>query len=504
MLKVLKNPLTFLALILILGFAVRLYRIDSPVADWHSWRQADTAAVSRNFYKQSLPTPDGEGKEGYNPLIPRYDDMSGVAENPVINPERYRFVEFPIANSLTYLAYLINGGVDERLARLVSILFSLGSTIFVYLLAKKYFGVINGLLSAFIFAFLPFNIFFSRVILPEPALVFFSLGMLYYLDLWIKLNTKSSFILGFVFTVLAFLTKPVAVFYLIPLVHSYYIKEGKFWPIPKRYFYILPAFLPFIGWRLWINQHPEGIPGSKWLLNGNQIRFKPAFWRWIIEDRFGRELLGTSGTFMFLVGILRRPLDNQSWLLHLLGFSSLLFLIVFATGNVQHDYYQTLIIPAVAIFSARGFLSLISGIPGFLPKLVTAPIAVLSLFLVFFLGWGEIKGFYQINNPAIVEAGLEADKILPKDAKVIAPLNGDTSFLYQTNRAGFPSVPLPIPELVTKYGITHYVSTAKDAKTKWVMRNYEVIKETENYVIADLTKPKPATSSATLDPEPSQ
>ena len=99
--KILKTEAFWLCLIIIMAFSVRLYRIDNPIADWHSWRQADTAAVARNFYK-----------DGYNPFVPKYDDMSGVAEFPIANPERYRFVEFPIYNSLVYFVYLINGGVD--------------------------------------------------------------------------------------------------------------------------------------------------------------------------------------------------------------------------------------------------------------------------------------------------------------------------------------------------------------------------------------------------------
>src|SRR3989344_980789 len=121
--KILKSSLFWIVLIVVIGFAARLYKIDTPLADWHSWRQADTAAVSRNFYK-----------DGYNPLMPKYDDMSGVAESPNPNPRRLRFVEFPIYNSIVYLAYLLNGEVDIKLARLVSIIFSLGSISLIYLI----------------------------------------------------------------------------------------------------------------------------------------------------------------------------------------------------------------------------------------------------------------------------------------------------------------------------------------------------------------------------------
>lgn len=479
MLRIFKEPKAYLIVIIIIAFWARLYKLDNPVADWHSWRQADTAAVARNFYKG-----------GYNPFIPKYDDMTGVAQNPVPNPQRYRFVEFPIYNSLIYFAYHLNGGVDERLARLVSIIISIGSLVFVYLIAKRYFGEATGLLSALLFGILPFNIYFSRVILPEPTLVFLSLGMFYFINRWIFENTKSLYIWSLVFTAGAFLTKPQAVFYLLPLIHSYYQKEGGFWPIPRRYFGLLiPALLPFALWRIWMNQFPEGIPASNWLFNGNHIRFKPAFFKWIIGDRFGREILTVTGTFLFLIGLLIKPKPKEGWMPHLICLSCFLFLLVFATGNVQHDYYQAFIVPALVIFTARGFMLLLQGIPGFLPRLWTIPIAFLFLPLTIYLGWNEVKGLYQINNPAIVEAGKETDRLLPKNAVVIAPYNGDTSFLYQTNRPGWPMVAFPIDAMIQDFGVTHYVSTTYDDKTREFMARFKVLVEKRDYVILDLKSP---------------
>lgn len=482
MFKLFKKPVFYLLVIILISFSLRLYKIDNPVADWHSWRQADTAAVARNFYKQS-----------FNPFVPRYDDMSGVAQNPVPNPQRYRFVEFPIYNSLVYFTYLLNGGIDERLARLVSIIISLGSLVFVYLITKRYFGTVTALLSALLFGILPFNIYFSRSILPEPILVFFSLGMLYFLDRWIFENKKPLFILGIIFTSCAFLTKPYSVFYLLPLVYSYYQKEGKFWPIPKRYFSlaIWPA-AALILWRVWIAQHPEGIPASNWLLNGTGIRFKPVFFKWILGDRFGREILSVCGTLLFFLGLLIKARPKEGLFLHLFAAASLLFLIVFATGNVQHDYYQTFIVPALVIFVARGFILLFEGIPNFLPRVFTIPLALLFLIMTIYLTWGEVSGLYQINNPSIIEAGREADRILPKDAIVIAAYNGDTSFLYQTNRAGWPNVAFPIEEMIERFGVTHYISTTYDSQTKQFMENFTVLAEDQNFVIIDLTNSKKA------------
>lgn len=491
--KFFTNQYLFLALILALGFWVRLYKIDNPVADWHSWRQADTAAVARNFYK-----------ERFNPFLPRYDDMSGVAQYPVPNPSRYRFVEFPIYPTLIYLTYLVNGGVDERLARLVNVIFSLGSTALVFFIARRHLGTATGLLSSLLFAILPFNVYFSRVILPEPSLVFFCLGMFYFTDRWLWEKSQKWYWASLTFTALAFLTKPMAVFYLLPLAYSYFKTGGKIWPVPIRLLvWLVLALAPFILWRVWMAQHPEGIPASNWLLNGNGIRFRPAFWRWILAERLGNVILTVPGILLFFVGAIVRPVKER-WLMHLWLLSAFLYLAVVATGNVTHDYYQTLIIPPLVIFTARGFMLLVDGIPGFVARVWTVPVALLFLGLVPYLGWMEVKGFYQINNPVIVEAGREADRMLPKEAVVVAPYNGDTAFLYQTNRPGWANVTYPIKDLKDVYKVGYYISVNYDAKTKWVMKKYTVMVENPKFVIVDLRVENPEFYQKYNEPEPSQ
>lgn len=489
--KNLKRGEFYLVVILAVGFFVRLYKIDNPIADWHSWRQADTASVARNFYQ-----------EGFNPFIPKYDDLIGTDKNYIPNKERYRLVEFPIYNSLVYFAYLLKGGVDEKLARLVSVLMSLGSTLFLYLIVKRYWGVFTAHLSALLFAILPFNIYFSRVTLPEPTLVFFCLGMVYFTDLWISKNNRKLYFVSIFFTAMAFLVKPTAIFYFLPLVYLYYLKEGKWWPIPRRYlFFATLAFAPLLLWRVWISRFPAGIPPSGWLLDGDNIRFKPAFWRWIIGERLGKEILGAAGIVLFSLGALIKSLPWEGKFLHLLLLSMLAYLIVFATGNIRHDYYQILIIPILAAFTARGFTLLFKGADNLLPRFWTIPLALLLLFLTPYFGWQEVKGLYQINNGAIVEAGQEANKILPKRAVVLAPYNGDTAFLYQINRSGLAMTVLPIEKLKEIFGITHFVSVNYDDRTNWITRHYEVLEANPRFVIVDLTKGKLLDKNVP-DPEP--
>lgn len=261
----------------------------------------------------------------------------------------------------------------------------------------------------------------------------------------------------------------------------------------------LIALLPFVLWRMWILQQPEGIPASNWLMNGDHIRFRPAFWWWLVSERLGREILGATGLVLFMLGILIRPKNNNFfmhiWLLSMFGYFA-----IFATGNIRHNYYQYIFVPIAAVFLTLGFWHLIKGLPQFLPRFWTIMVALLFLPLAYYFSWTQVKGFYQINNPVIVEAGKRADQILPKEAIILAPYNGDTAFLYQTNRPGWPVSALPLAELVTDYGVTHFVSTARDDKTNWVLRHFLILEDNPKFVIADLRVLKSPLTDKDLEP----
>ncbi len=473
MMKILKNQYFWLLSILLVALVARLYKIDSPIADWHSWRQADTAAVTRNFIKY-----------GFNPFVPKFDDLSGISEHPVVNINGYRFVEFPIYNIVVYPLYLLLGVVDKY-SRLVSVLFSLGSIIFLYLISKRYLGVITALIIVAVYGLLPFNIFFSRTSLPEPTFLFFSLGMIYFVDKGIWESKRNWGIWAVVFTAVAFLIKPWAIFFVPPLVYSVIKKEGSLKKSIKYLWFFVLALVPFILWRLWILNHAEGIPASGWLLNSDGIRFRPAFWWWLISERIGREILGATGLVLFVIGLLIRP-KEKNYFFHVWLLSFFAYFVIFATGNVRHNYYQYIFVPIAAVFFTLGFVYLITGVKEFLPRFWTIILATLFLPLSFYFSYTQVKGFYQVNNPVIVEAGKEADKILPAEAMIVAPYNGDTAFLYQTNRSGFPFTPLPLTEMVADYGVTNFISVSRDDKTNWVLRHFRILEDNPRFVIADL------------------
>ncbi|MDP3724053.1 MAG: glycosyltransferase family 39 protein [bacterium] len=464
-----------IAILLIGTFVVRLYKIDIPIADWHSWRQADTAAVARNFVE-----------DGFHLFRPTYDDLSSLQTGRP-NPQGLRLVEFPLYNAMIGLVYLITG-VNEMSARLVSVLFATTSTFLLYLLIRRLMTERVAVLSAAFYAFLPYNIYFTRSIFPEVPAVTFLLAAYLAFAYWMEVKKKSSlWIFGVLSTVLgavALLVKPTTIFFFLPFVWFAWKKYE--WSMIRRlelWTSGLTMVLPLVLWRWWISHFPEGIPASEWLLNGQNIRFTGAFFRWIFAERFGKLIMTGWGMPLFILGLIRGRLKDDLFPYALL-VGTLLYVTVFAMGNIQHDYYQILIIPTLAIFLGRGADFLLSPPPS-LSKVWTMPILAVCLVAIAAFGWYEIRGNYQINHWEIVEAGRAVDQLTPKDAKVIAPYFGDTAFLYQTKRKGWPIMDSPIDTLIAR-GATHYVSVQFDDVTKQLMQKYPIVTQTEKYIILDL------------------
>ncbi|OGM78962.1 hypothetical protein A2197_02815, partial [Candidatus Woesebacteria bacterium RIFOXYA1_FULL_48_16] len=468
-----------LSIILIFAFLVRLYKINNPIADWHSWRQADTASVSRTFVEK-----------GINLLYPRYHDVSSI-QTGIFNPEGYRFVEFPVFNAVH--AFLASGFPSLSLeiwGRLVSIFSALASTVFIFLIGKKLMGKRAALLAASFFAFIPYNIYFTRVILPEPMATTFALA-----SLWLFVEFLDREKLGYLsLSGLAFglsmLIKPFTFFYILPFIYLAHKKYGleTIYKTPKLLIRLLVfvnlAFAPFIIWRAWINQFPQGIPFFTWAFNGDGIRFRPSFWRWIFGERLGHLILGGWGLIVFAFGLLGKAKGTRFSQIFLLGM--FLYVVIFATASVRHDYYQIFVIPAVSFTMALGTINIWNSLQ--FNRWAARLLLIFSLVVMFFTSTLQVKEFYKVNKPEIMEAGRAVDRLTPKDAWVVAPYNGDTAFLYQTKRWGWPAIDDSIDNIVEK-GADYYVSvTLADPDTKMVRERFEVVEETPSYAIFDLNK----------------
>lgn len=467
-----------LFLIILGGLLVRFYHFTYPIADWHSWRQVDTSAVSRNFVQN-----------GFDLLHPRFEDLSNIPSGVYDNPQGYRFVEFPIYNALQAGGFLLFGKFTlEEWGRIVSIISSIFSVFLLYFLVSRYSNNRVGLYSAFFFAFLPFNIFWGRTILPDSLATTSTLTGLLFFDIWIKNYEKKNsekvifFLLSGLFLALALLLKPFAAFFFLPVIWSSFEKWGI--SMLKRWDLIFLAILsstPLLLWRWWSLHFPPGVPQSGWLFNGSDIRFKGAFFHWIFASRIAELILGFWGVFIFGLGVI---VKNKSYFLSFL-FASLLYLFIVATGNVQHSYYQIPIMPTIAIFLALGTNFLINPPKQYFSRIISIPLLIICIAFMFSFSWFEVRDYYNIQDSSIIRAGEAVDKIIPKNAKIIAPYGGDTTLLYFTKRQGWPSFEKSTEALI-KMGADYILLVHPVPANFAIGKEYKIVSFSPDYILVDL------------------
>lgn len=487
-----------LVAILLLAGLLRLYRLQAPLADWHSWRQADTASVTREYVKN-----------GIDLLHPQYHDLSNIPSGEE-NPQGWRMVEFPLVNAFT--AWLLRWHPQWDLV-VTSRLLTVGSTVlalgFFVDVVRHFAGKKVALLSGFVWAVMPYAIYYGRVILPEPYMLLFVILTAWFLDRWLRQNNLAWLLATTLAAATALLIKPVAIFFVPWWLGMVLMRNPRQLGYRKWLLMFMAALvgvLPLLWWRQWILKFSAGIPASTWLLNGNGIRLRPAWWRWLFSDRLGRIMFGYWGAGLLLLGLLSTVPQNwrllpaqkwwkqtivflQTWIQQsgaLLGLTvgMLLYLTVFATGNVQHDYYQILLIPLVSWLAAAGILWVVDRCHSTVERYFAIKLLViLGLFSLAF-SWYQVKDWFSIINPAIVEAGQAVDRLTEPDALIIAPYMGDTAFLFQTNRRGWP-IGGEIEKRIQQ-GADYYVSTAYDDETNQLLNDQEVVLQNDQFVIIKL------------------
>lgn len=479
------NVLTILLAVVVctVGIIFRLYKVTEPLADFHSWRQADTAAVARNF-----------SHRGVQLFTPTYDDLSNIQSGKE-NPQGYRMVEFPLYNAaITYLHAVTPNIPHEVDGRMISILFSTITIAVIFYLLRMEAGVLAAFVGSVTFATMPFFVYFTRVVLPEPTAL--GLSMIAVLGLY-QFARQSSAVWRWVWlsaSALSFasalLIKPTVIFFAIPL--GYLFIRAYSWDVMRRpfmYLYWLIAFLPLLLWRQYIYQFPEGIPVSDWLITSvntgggvQRIFFKPAFFRWIFYERINNLILGGFLTTFFVLGSLVRP---KKYLFHAMLLGTLAYLFTFQGGNVQHEYYQTLILPTIAIMVGLGMSFLYQHSRQFISASLLIPILIAIYGFSWFISFYTVHTYYNTPGDLIQIAKVVKDVTEP-DAKIVTDTLGDTTLLYLSERRGAPAVFEDLPKLKAK-GYRYFVTQKMDVAETIIQEGiFSPIVRTDKFVLFEL------------------
>ena len=141
-----------------------------------------------------------------NHLIYGFAQTNFVSVVSVVNGQNiYHLSHPPLFQIFIATSYSVFG-LHEWSARLVPILFSLGSIVLIYLIARMLWDKETALLSSIFAAFMPISAYFGRIVNFESAALFFALLIIIGYIHWIETNEKKYFFLMLIGVVFGGLT----------------------------------------------------------------------------------------------------------------------------------------------------------------------------------------------------------------------------------------------------------------------------------------------------------
>ncbi len=326
--------------VVVLGAIARLYNIDVPLFDFHSYRQHDTAALARNFYEGQM-----------NILYPQVDwrgESPGYVEVPL------QLYTYPVA--LLYHVF----GPHEWVGRAFNILVYVFSALLLFRLTARVFDRRAGILATGIYTAVPLAFYQTRAFQPDALLALGSLAGVYYFWVWTEQPRWRFLALSALGTAVAVLIKPPSLYLAVPLAFLAYRRFGlgalrrpALWGYAA--FVIVPAFLWFRhAYGLWVDY------GNTFGLLGRQT--VAGIWplgdyHWVLlakklAERITFEILTPPGFLLLGAGFAfnwwnrSRVRSGVLWW-WLIGFG--VYVLLVPRGHWGHNHYQ---LPAVFLAAA--------------------------------------------------------------------------------------------------------------------------------------------------------
>lgn len=506
--KVIDRPVSLdVRILLIAGLSVLIHLIylNQPLVDAQNWRQADTAAIARNFYT-----------EDFRLLYPRVD-WRGTTEGYVEG-------EFPLYPYLVAILYKAVGGVHEALGRLLSAVFFALSVLMLFKLAAKLYTRNIGYLSALLFTLMPINVFYGRTFMVEPLMILCSIAMVYEFSEWLDRGGWVRFLIAVGWSTLALLVKIPTLYMGLPLVFLAHRTFGKkMWRQWALWVFAVLVLLPPILWyahahRLFLQTH---LTFGIWNQYGYSkfgslaLRLDPAFYSKLLERIFG-VILTPVGGVLFLVGLLWPVRDHREYVLHVWVLAVIIYVFIAAEGNRALDYYQMPLVPPAVILMAKPLWAVLNGtviqrtVLG--QRLSTR--AAIGLFVALIAAFSYtyaqplFKGhLYTTYFTSEVEIGKQVDQRVPRDARIVvidldenrrAPYRSQNPvLLYHCNRKGWQITPDEASpehiEALRKQGATVLVTSILEMvknTTLWnyLKSNYQLLARNDQFMAVELIR----------------
>lgn len=492
MMREANNKKIWLFSILALALLLRLYKINSPILDLYPVRQEQCAMVARNFFRESLNIFNGKV------------DWFG-------NLNSSWYLELPLVSYLAAILYKIFG-IHEFLGRLVAVFFSTCSLGIFYLLVRDFFDETTALLSLLVFTISPLNIYFGRVFMPEPLMLFFSLALIWAFNRWIKSNRKIYFFVALISGIFAFLNKLTSVSLLAVAAYLSYLEWDK--KALKKFSLWLFFILSLIPAILWYARTDALMPVVLESPAGVLSTFLDPHFYIRMFDSFGIFIFTPLGISPFIVGFLKRPDNRRQSVFYFWSIVLLFYLLIAPKVNFVHYYYQIPFIPVASLFIGRGLAAILEKKfwqNTILNRINSRLIVGFVIFVMFVASWFSIQPFYKYNH-SVYRLGMFMRRNTPRGSLIIAGRCREEAPLYYCDRKGWeineygdlsyrwfhPEEPsyflgeLDLVKYLIKQGADYYLACNLNAFSKnavlvkYLKDNYKVFLSSDSYIVFDL------------------
>lgn len=478
--------------ILLIVIAARMFHVTFPVMGWHSWRQSDTATITRNFYEN-----------GHNILYPQINwapQTTGFVES--------EFHIYPFIVSLLYNVF----GVNDMVGRLVSILFSLLAVYGLYLLVRKFITEQTALWSALIYGILPLNIFYGRAFMPESTLLMCSISSVYFFSEWIDKGGMKYFFFAWLFTSLAVLIKLPTLYIGLPLAFLAF-QRYSFAVFRKAQIYlmVLLTILPAALW--YYHAHQLLLNGGAsfgiWTYGQDKwgmfsLLADPAWYNDIFFKNIAERHTTYAGFILMVWGLFIKRTEPKEKLFDFWLIGMLVYIFIAAQAHRAQEYYTLPIAIPAAVFIAKIFaryLPMENLKAVFNRNKFASTFAAVCLLLICVLSYLRMANFMKSEtwDSPVLKIGKDVQSVSQKNDLILTVSNGNPVYLYHAHRNGWNVMPEQLDSafITTRFiGGAKYLAGEKNMfntansqdKLNYILTNYVIVKNEPDYFVVILWK----------------
>ncbi len=348
--------------ILLMALVLRIWSLDTPLVDAHSWRQVTNADIARHFAEGSLDL--------FHPRV-SWGGQDGVVG-----------MEFPLLQWMTGVLWRATRE-SSVVARLVAVAFSLAGVVCMYGLGRRLMGHHAALASAFLMAASPSVVFFGRSFLSDTPMLMFMLAAVWAWDVYFARPRWSAAVVAGVLTALAALVKLPAILVLAPIVgvawrHQRWraLGDGRAW-VAATGAVLLTAAWYWHADRIFVETgltqavfrpsgtYPSSVaPGVQFTSVSHWATFErltnPEVWR-EFSDRFWQLHLTGIGALGALLGVFLVGRFTSRIVVDLWALGGLALFLVAIEGQYWHEFHQLPVLPPLMLYFGAAAAPLFDG-----------------------------------------------------------------------------------------------------------------------------------------------